>query len=107
MDRVAEMIRLKKMRPPGMRAYEARLEHKTAVYSFEQRHESKFDRAFEKRFKANRKAWKFFQSMPPGYIRTATFWVMDAKREETRIKRLETLIEDSENGLRIKPLRRP
>jgi len=106
MERIAEMIRLKRMRPPGMRAYKARLEHKTAVYSFEQREDSKFTTEFEKRFKANRKAWKNFQSMPPGYIRTATFWVMDAKREETRIKRLQTLIEDSENGVRVKPLRR-
>ncbi|HLE57199.1 MAG TPA: YdeI/OmpD-associated family protein [Rhodothermia bacterium] len=105
--RVEELIAEGRMRPSGMRAYEARLEHKTAVYSFEQREDAAFDPAYDKRFKANTKAWTNFQSMPPGYIRTATFWVMSAKREETRERRLATLIEDSENERKVKPLRRP
>jgi len=105
--RVEELIAEGRMRPPGLRAYEARLEHKTAVYSFEQREDARFDPEYEKRFKANKKAWKSFQEMPPGYIRTATFWVMSAKRQETKERRLLTLIEDSENGVRIGPLRRP
>lgn len=104
-ERVEEMIRRKRMRPAGMRAYEARLEHKTAVYSYEQRHGAAFTEEFEKRFRSNRKAWEFFQSMPPGYQNTATYWVMTAKREDTRKRRLATLIEDSENGQKIKPLR--
>jgi uncharacterized protein YdeI (YjbR/CyaY-like superfamily) len=105
--RVEELIAEGRMRPPGLRAYEARLEHKTAVYSFEQREDARLDPAYERRFKTNRKAWKFFQSMPAGYRRTSTYWVMTAKQEETRDRRLATLIEDSENGLKIRPLRRP
>lgn len=61
---------------------------------------------FERRFRARSDAWEFFQAQPPGYRRTATRWVMSAKREETRLRRLETLIEDSAAGLRIKELRR-
>ena len=61
---------------------------------------------FEPRFRARPDAWKFFQAQPSGYRKTATRWVLSAKREETRLRRLETLIEDSAMGLRIKELRR-
>jgi uncharacterized protein YdeI (YjbR/CyaY-like superfamily) len=57
--------------------------------------------AYERQFKANAAAWKFFQSQAPWYQRTATFWVVSAKQEETRQRRLAILICDSENGRRI------
>lgn len=60
---------------------------------------------FERRFRARPVAWEFFEAQPPGYRRTATRWVMSAKREDTRRRRLETLIADSAAGLRIKELR--
>ena len=66
----------------------------------------KFGPDFERRFLARSDAWEYFQSQPPGYRQTATRWVMSAKREATRLRRLETLIEDSAAGLRIKELRR-
>lgn len=91
----------------GLKAYENRKEDKSSIYSFEQRPEEiKLSTEFEKIFKKNKKAWKNFQAMPPGYRKTATWWVISAKREDTRLKRLNTLIEDSENGLKIKQLRR-
>lgn len=58
------------------------------------------------KFKANKAAWKFFESQPPGYRKIATYWVVSAKREDTRAKRLATLIEDSAAGRRIAQLRR-
>ena len=58
------------------------------------------------RFEANGEAWAFFGRQPPGYRRMAMRWVMDAKREVTRERRLNELIEDSTNGLRIRALRR-
>jgi uncharacterized protein YdeI (YjbR/CyaY-like superfamily) len=64
------------------------------------------DSDFERRFRASTDAWEFFQSQPPGYRRTATEWVVSAKREETRVRRMETLIEDSATGQRIRQLRR-
>ena len=67
---------------------------------------AELDSEFERRFRARCDAWAFFGAQPPGYRRTATEWVMSAKREETRLRRLETLIEDSAAGLRIKELRR-
>ena len=57
-------------------------------------------------FKKNPEAWAFHESQPSGYRKQTTAWVTSAKREETRQRRLATLIDDSANGLRIKQLRR-
>jgi uncharacterized protein YdeI (YjbR/CyaY-like superfamily) len=59
------------------------------------------------RLQASEAAWRFFSSQPPGYQRNCAIWVMDAKREETRLRRLETLIADSEARRRIGLLARP
>jgi len=101
---VERLIAEKRMKPAGLAAYQAREESKSEVYSFENRKE--LDPACEKKLRANKQAWAFFQSQPPGYRRTAGHWVMSAKREETRLKRLARLIADSAAGERIGPLRR-
>lgn len=102
--RAKELIELGRMRPPGLAAFEARDEEKTARYSYERKAESLGE--YEAELRANEKAWAFFSSQPPGYRKMATAWVVSAKREDTRRRRLETLIRDSERGLRIGPLRR-
>jgi uncharacterized protein YdeI (YjbR/CyaY-like superfamily) len=94
------------MTPAGLKAFDERDEAKARRYSYEQQF-PKFDRASQAKFKANSKAWQFFQSQPEGYKRTATWWVMSAKRQETRSKRLTTLIDDSRKGLRLAMLRPP
>jgi uncharacterized protein YdeI (YjbR/CyaY-like superfamily) len=66
-----------------------------------------FDAELAARFRAHAAAWDFFTAQPPGYRRTATWWVMSAKREDTRRKRLATLIEDSGNGRRLALLTSP
>jgi uncharacterized protein YdeI (YjbR/CyaY-like superfamily) len=104
--RVAELIKAGRMKPAGLRTFEERDPRKTNLYSFEQRHAATFDPMLEKRFRANAKAWKFFQAQPDGYRRVATFYVMSAKQPETRMRRLDQLIDDSAAGLRIGPLRR-
>ena len=103
--RVERLIKEGRMEAPGLDLYEAR-DRKDAGYSFEQRDAPEFTPALEKRFRANRAAWKFWESQPPGYRRVATWYVISAKREETRLKRLDTLIADSAAGLRIGLLRR-
>ena len=95
------------MRPAGAAAFAARIEAKSAVYSYEQRGRAKLGDVYERLFRANKKAWAFFTAQAPGYQRTARWWVISAKREETRLKRLGTLIEDSEHGRPIAPLKRP
>jgi uncharacterized protein YdeI (YjbR/CyaY-like superfamily) len=103
--RATALLRSGRMRPAGRRAFEARDPEKSGIYSFE-RAAATLSAAAEARFKANAKAWAFFQSQPPGYRRTAVHWVSSAKQEATRERRLDTLIADSEAGLRIGPLRR-
>jgi uncharacterized protein YdeI (YjbR/CyaY-like superfamily) len=105
--RARELIRENRMHEAGLRAFEKRDPAKSGIYSFEQRENAKLSAASEKKFKANRAAWSFFQSQPPGYRKIATFYVMSAKREETRARRLAILIEESAAGRRIGLLRRP
>ncbi|HTY36593.1 MAG TPA: YdeI/OmpD-associated family protein [Bacteroidota bacterium] len=103
--RAKEMIRLGLMRPEGKKAFDLCDAKKTNRYSFE-RERVRFTAPFDKVFRANKGAWNFFQSQPPGYRKTATWWVMSAKQEETQRRRLETLIADSAAGQRIGLLRR-
>jgi len=104
--RAQELIRLGRMHPAGMAAFERRTEERSAIYSYEQRKSARLDPAAERSFRANKKAWTFFQAQAPGYRQAATWWVISAKREETRKKRLATLIADSALGRAIGPLRR-
>ena len=76
----------------------ARREDRSAVYSYERRHEAAFDAEQEKAFRANGPAWEWFAAQRPSYRTTATFWVVSAKRPETRERRLSTLIECSAEG---------
>jgi uncharacterized protein YdeI (YjbR/CyaY-like superfamily) len=100
--KVAELERKELMRPAGRRAFEARSEDNTGVYSFER------DQPIElPRDGFTDDAWEFFQAQPPGYRRTAGHWVMSAKREETRERRLAQLIKDSAAGRRLRHLTRP
>ena len=93
------------MHSAGIEAFNKRNDERSRVYSFEQENVT-LDKNFEKKFKQNKRAWKFFESQPPSYKKPALWWVMSAKQETTKQKRLETLIRDSEEGLRIKLLRR-
>jgi uncharacterized protein YdeI (YjbR/CyaY-like superfamily) len=104
--RVAELTKLGLMHAAGTKAFEARKGDKTGIYAYEQRKTAKLPRGYEKKFRANKKAWAFFQKQPPWYQRTATYRAISAKQEATREKRLAELIRDSEAGRAIKELRR-
>jgi len=104
---VEELIREGRMAPAGLAAFEARRPERTGIYAFEQRHSARLEPAQEKHFRANRVAWEFFQSQPPSYRQTAVYWVVSAKREETRSRRLAQLIEDSAAGRRLARLTPP
>lgn len=102
--RIAELKELGLMHPAGLAAFEQRDPARTNQYSFEQG-EIQLTAAETKLLKAGKGAWSFFESQPPGYRRQATWWVISAKKAETRERRLATLISDSAAGVRIKPLR--
>jgi len=102
--RVGELTARGLMKPPGLRVYAERDERKSRQYSYE-REQAQLDPALDAALRANRKASSFFDAQPPGYRKTATFWVMSAKQEDTRARRLAHLIERSASGTRIDLLR--
>jgi uncharacterized protein YdeI (YjbR/CyaY-like superfamily) len=100
------------MRPAGEAAFarrrdaseavtSAQREAESGIYSYEQRDKAALDPQQEERFRANAAAWENFMAMPPSYRKMALWWVVSAKRPETRERRLGTLIEDSAAGRRL------
>jgi uncharacterized protein YdeI (YjbR/CyaY-like superfamily) len=105
--RAAELEAEGRLHPSGKAAFAARDLPPAKQYSYETR-PTQLDPSYLARFKANKKAWTYFRGQPPWYQRTSSFWVMDAKREETRQRRLAELITRSARGEPIKLLdRRP
>jgi len=98
--RVAELTKLGKMAPAGLRAFEARSDKKSGIYAYENAPRT-LPPEMEQPFRANRKAWTYFNEQPPWYRRVAIYWVTTAKKEDTRARRLETLIHDSAEGRRL------
>jgi len=92
--RAQELIAKGRMRAAGLKAFEARMENRSGIYSYEQRKEELAE-PYAKKLKRNKPAWTFYRSQPASYRRAANWWVVSAKKEETRLKRLEKLIEDS------------
>jgi uncharacterized protein YdeI (YjbR/CyaY-like superfamily) len=101
--RVAELTAAGRMRPAGLRAFEERDRRRDAVYGSE-RPTRELPPAYRERFRAHPAAWAYWEAQPPSYRRTVSHWVLDAKREETRLRRLEVLIADSAAGTWIKPM---
>jgi uncharacterized protein YdeI (YjbR/CyaY-like superfamily) len=103
--RVAALEAEGRMRPAGRVAFEARSAERTAIYSYE-RETAALSEAELERFRAEPEAWAWFDAAAPSYRRAATHWVVSAKRPETRLRRLETLIEDSAAGRTVAPFSR-
>jgi uncharacterized protein YdeI (YjbR/CyaY-like superfamily) len=103
-EKVARLHEAGLMRPAGLAAFERRHLDKVGVYSFER--DTQLAPEYEARLRENRAAAEYFDSRPPWYRRTAIHLVMSAKKEETRLRRLAQLIEDSAAGRDIKQLRR-
>ena len=104
--RAKELKKQGLMLPAGIAAFEKRSEERSRTYSYERKHAA-LDPAFEKRFRANKKAWAFFDGQTASYKKAAVWWVISAKREETRLRRLDQLIEVSSQGQAIPPLAPP
>lgn len=98
--RVAELTKLGLMKPEGLKAFKARTANNTGIYTYEKT-PTKLAPAYERPFKADAKAWAFYRAQPPGYQRLLNGWVMLAKREETRQRRLAQLIKASAAGKRV------
>jgi uncharacterized protein YdeI (YjbR/CyaY-like superfamily) len=85
------------MQPAGLAAFEKRKVAKSAIYSHENE-AAKLTSEFEKQFKANKKAWAYFQSLAPSYKKLSVHWIMGAKQQGTQLKRLQQVIAESEQA---------
>ncbi len=101
---VRELTKKGLMHPAGLKAFAARSTKKSGIYSYEQRKNAQFTREQRKQFRTNKAAWEFFRSQAPWYQRVTTYWVISAKREETKLKRLSELIGHSRDQRRIPQL---
>jgi uncharacterized protein YdeI (YjbR/CyaY-like superfamily) len=105
--RASELSKLGLMHSTGLAAFQKREGKRSAIYAYEQKKGAKLPAAYEKKFRANKIAWKFFQAQAPWYRRTCSWWVISAKKEETKLKRLAALIEHSKHQRTIPHLTRP
>lgn len=104
--RVAELTTEGKMHSAGLAAFARRRENRSGIYSYEQR-PGALDEPYASTFRAEAKAWAFFSAQPPSYRRAAIWWIISAKQEATRVRRLAQLIDDSAHGRRLSMLARP
>lgn len=98
--RAEALIREGRMQPAGLTAYEARRENRSGVYSYEQR-KPNLEEPYEEILQQDETAWTFFQEQPPSYRKAVSWWVVSAKKEETRLRRLEKLRAYSAEGKRV------
>ena len=96
-NKIEELTKRGLMRPAGLASFKKRIESKSKIYSYE-KDEVELPPNFKKQFRANKKAWAYFQSLAASYKKVSTHWVVSAKQETTKIKRLNQLISDSAAG---------
>ena len=98
--RAEELVRQKQMRPTGLNAFAARIENKSGIYSYEQR-TAELIEPYANLLKKNKAACKFFEKQPSSYRKMIGWWIISAKKEETRMARLAKLISESAKGKRL------
>jgi uncharacterized protein YdeI (YjbR/CyaY-like superfamily) len=98
--RAKELVEARRMRPTGLKAFAARIENKAGIYSYEQR-TAELQDPYATHLKKDKAAWKFFRTQPPSYRKMIGWWIISAKREETRMARLAKLISESAKGKRL------
>jgi len=98
--RADELVRQKQMRPSGFKAFASRIENKSGIYSYEQR-STELTEPYAQLLKKNKSAWNFFKIQSPSYRKMMGWWIISAKREQTRMARLGKLISASAKGKRL------
>jgi uncharacterized protein YdeI (YjbR/CyaY-like superfamily) len=98
--RADELVRQKQMRPSGFKTFASRIENKSGIYSYEQR-STELTEPYAQLLKKNKTASNFFEKQPPSYRKMISWWIVSAKKEETRMARLAKLIGESAKGKRL------
>ncbi len=104
--RASELSAKGLMHPAGLAAFEKREGKRSEIYSYEQRKTAELPVAYQKKLRANKVAWRFFQHQAPWYRRTCSWWVISAKKEQTKVKRLAELTEHCEHERTLPALTR-
>jgi uncharacterized protein YdeI (YjbR/CyaY-like superfamily) len=105
--RANALIKARRMRSAGRKAFEVRKDYKSGIYAYEQRG-VELPEPYDGILRGNPEASRFFHAQAPGYRKRMMWWVVSAKREETRLRRLATLVEDCAAGRTFAPMtRRP
>jgi uncharacterized protein YdeI (YjbR/CyaY-like superfamily) len=105
--RATELSAMGLMHSAGLSVFHKRDKKRSEMYSYEQRKCAKLPKGYEREFRTNPVAWTFFQAQTAGYKRICSWWVISAKKEETKLKRLAALIQHSEHERKIPALSRP
>ena len=105
LKKMKELLEYDLVHPAGIAAFDKRTVEKSIVYAYERENVS-LDEAYLEQIKANQQAWTYFEKLPPYAKKTSIWWVMQAKKEETRLRRLGILIQSCEEGKKIPNLRR-
>ena len=100
--RVAELTEQGRMQPAGLAAFARRSDDRSGIYSYERDDAAVLPEAYERRLRENAAAAEFFDRQPPSYRKVALHWVSSAKKEETRLRRLDQLVAESAQGRRLK-----
>jgi uncharacterized protein YdeI (YjbR/CyaY-like superfamily) len=98
--RVKALTAEKRMRPQGLKAFAARLENKSGIYSYEQKRD-RLEEPYASLLKKNKAASVFFEAQPPYYRKQVGWWIVSAKKEETRMERLKKLMAACKQGKRL------
>ncbi len=99
--RIKELMRERRVRPAGIKAFQKRVPQRSGIYSYENRKSATLSTGARKRFRADDIAWKFFKQQPASYRQTAIWWVVSAKRPQTQQGRLRKLIAFSKAGRKL------
>jgi uncharacterized protein YdeI (YjbR/CyaY-like superfamily) len=104
--RARALIRQGHMRPAGRAAFQTRQENRSGIYSYEQRR-PQLEEPYARMLRKHSAARKFFDAQPPSYKKAVSWWVVSAKKEATRLRRLEKLIAYSDRGETLPEMSRP
>jgi uncharacterized protein YdeI (YjbR/CyaY-like superfamily) len=98
--RVQELKGAGRMHPAGLAAFEARRDPEPGVYTYETR-PADLPEDLSAIFRKNKGAWDFWRAQTPGYRKAMTWWIVQGKQQQTRLRRLEALIAESAKGVKI------
>ena len=99
--RVEALTGEKRMRPPGLAAFAERKTYKSGIYSYEQRPQT-LPEPYAGLLRKHARAWTFFEAQPPGYRKLATWFIVSAKQDATRLQRFKRLRDACARGERLR-----